>query len=524
MPSWASAAFRDVASRVNSLYGSVVQSIPKASGTRETNGSAEPSEIVQCYTTMAAIGARALPEDIDDGLLQAWVAATRGESFELPEKAEGLANALSGFAASVREAKEAAEHRGGIELSDVEFQRRVLFALMRDESLLLGQAIQRVLDRIASGRDVGNEDERRAAYLAAKGRICDWLSQCEIEFFIEPPLILPGIVIVSALDPFSRTPDIYFHPQIPEEKLKTAVEYCSLPLNDWPVALIDCTIFGAADEAVLLGTRGMYYNDGTQAGYIPYSSFPKRQFGIVRGEDTKISLGAEDILDINGSKADVHQILGVLETLKHAAREKQKRMQRHDLLPPEPRVGESIGLAVYGDDGSILRFEVQATVGHGRIVPLGSMEPVMRESVEAAAQYVRANYRGLQIAESWADQYDVAVLAPGLGDPKDGPSAGIAIVAGIVSALTDRPIRNDLAMTGEITLKGRVLPIGGLDVKVRAAFEAGIMEVLFPAQNASELQNIPFYIRDVIRLTPVSSVEEALKVALLPTHGSVRRG
>ena len=151
------------------------------------------------------------------------------------------------------------------------------------------------------------------------------------------------------------------------------------------------------------------------------------------------------------------------------------------------------------------------------------MQPVMRESIEAAAQYVRGNYRDFQISKTWAENYDVAVLAPGIAEPKDGPSAGLAIVAGIVSALTNRPVRNDLAMTGEITLKGRVLPIGGLDIKVRVAYEAGIAEVLFPVDNLPETREFPHYIRDAVRLTAVSSVSEVLKMALLPASRDARQ-
>jgi len=94
-------------------------------------------------------------------------------------------------------------------------------------------------------------------------------------------------------------------------------------------------------EAVVFGTRGMHYNDGTQAGYIPYSTFPMRTFGVVRGKDIQVTLGRNEIVDINGSKADVRDFLGALEPLKGIANERQRRMQRGDVLPPRPGVGES---------------------------------------------------------------------------------------------------------------------------------------------------------------------------------------
>ena len=184
-------------------------------------------------------------------------------------------------------------------------------------------------------------------------------------------------------------------------------------------------------------------------------------------------------------------------------------------LPNEPSVGEVIGLAVAGDHGCILRFEMQATKGNGRIVPLGSIQRVMKESIEAAAQYIKANHQDLGISSEWRENYDVAVLATFMGIPKEGPSAGVTIVTGIVSALKGVPVRNDLAMTGEITIMGRVLPVGGIIEKVRAAYDAGITEVLLPEDNFKEAQGLPSYILGKIKLTPVQSIKEVLAQSLI---------
>jgi ATP-dependent Lon protease len=184
-------------------------------------------------------------------------------------------------------------------------------------------------------------------------------------------------------------------------------------------------------------------------------------------------------------------------------------------LPKEPAVGEVIGLGVTGDHGCILHFEMQATKGSGRIVPLGSIQRVMRESIEAAAQYIKANHEDLGITADWRRGFDVAVLATFMGVPKEGPSAGVAMVTGITSALKARPVRNDLAMTGEITIMGKVLPVGGIQQKVRAAYEAGVREVLLPADNLGELQDLPRYVLDAVKLTPVQNVSEVLHCALI---------
>ncbi|HOC54137.1 MAG TPA: BREX system Lon protease-like protein BrxL [Verrucomicrobiota bacterium] len=186
-------------------------------------------------------------------------------------------------------------------------------------------------------------------------------------------------------------------------------------------------------------------------------------------------------------------------------------------LPPEPAIGEVIGLAVSGDHGCILRFEMQATKGTGRIVPLGSIQKVMRESIEAAAQYVKAKHEELGITAEWRQSYDVAILGTFMGVPKEGPSAGIALVTGIVSVLKGLKVRSDLAMTGEITILGKVLPVGGIQQKLLAAYEAGVKEVLLPAENLNDTAVLPAAVKEKLKLTPVARVEEVLKVALLPT-------
>jgi ATP-dependent Lon protease len=186
-------------------------------------------------------------------------------------------------------------------------------------------------------------------------------------------------------------------------------------------------------------------------------------------------------------------------------------------LPEAPTVGEVVGLAVAGDHGCILRFEMQATKGSGRIVPLGNIQKVMRESIEAAAQYVKAKHEELGITAEWRQSYDVAILGTFMGVPKEGPSAGVALVTGIVSVLRNLKVRNDLAMTGEITILGKVLPVGGIQQKLLAAYESGIKEVLIPADNLSDTNFLPAVVKEKLIITPVQGVDEVLKKALLST-------
>ena len=192
------------------------------------------------------------------------------------------------------------------------------------------------------------------------------------------------------------------------------------------------------------------------------------------------------------------------------------RKQRLE-LPSRPLVGEVTGLAVAGEQGVILRFEMQVSKGHGRIVPLGSIQRVMRESIEAAAQYIHACSKDLDIPPDWRENFDVAVLATQMGIPKEGPSAGITIVTGIVSALKNIPVRHDIAMTGEITIMGKVLAVGGIQAKLLAAIEAGVKTVILPAENEQDVRFLPDYMRDKIALVYVRDIQEALGAALIPT-------
>ena len=191
--------------------------------------------------------------------------------------------------------------------------------------------------------------------------------------------------------------------------------------------------------------------------------------------------------------------------------------QQKVTLPSTPRIGEVIGLAVIGDDrGCLLHFEMQATKGSGRIVSLGSMQKVMKESVAAAAQFIKTHAKDVGLPNDWQENSDIAVLATMMGIPKEGPSAGVTIVTGIVSALTGRPVRNEIAMTGEITIMGKVLGIGGVLPKLQAAIDAGCKEVIMPKENERDVEMTPEYVRTKINVRFVTSINEVLAAALLP--------
>lgn len=178
-------------------------------------------------------------------------------------------------------------------------------------------------------------------------------------------------------------------------------------------------------------------------------------------------------------------------------------------------VGVSTGLAWTEVGGEILMIEVAVLPGKGKVLITGKLGEVMQESVQAAISFIRAHARPFGVAMGVFEKHDIHVHVPEGATPKDGPSAGIAICTAVVSALTQIPVRRDTAMTGEITLRGRVLMIGGLKEKFLAAHRAGIKRVMIPHENQKDLEEVPEEIRSTMEIIPVATAEEALTHALI---------
>ena len=159
--------------------------------------------------------------------------------------------------------------------------------------------------------------------------------------------------------------------------------------------------------------------------------------------------------------------------------------------------------------------EVNIMPGDGNLELTGQLGDVMKESARIARSYIRSQSVRYGIETDFHKKYDIHIHVPEGAVPKDGPSAGITIVTAMVSALTQNPVRRNVAMTGEITLRGRVLAIGGLKEKVLAAHRAGIDRVLIPVDNVKDIDDIPANIREAINLVPVSHVDQVLELALV---------
>jgi ATP-dependent Lon protease len=203
---------------------------------------------------------------------------------------------------------------------------------------------------------------------------------------------------------------------------------------------------------------------------------------------------------------DIEKVEEVLGAPRYAVEEAEK----------VPEVGVVTGLAWTANGGDIMLIEALKMPGTGRMTVTGQLGEVMRESVDAAHSYVRSRATQLSIPESMFKESDLHIHLPAGAIPKDGPSAGITITLAIASALSGRPVRRDVAMTGEVTLRGKVLEIGGVKEKVLSAYRAGLREVIMPKANEKDLRDVPEEVREHMAFTFVERMDEVLHLALLP--------
>src|SRR3712207_2130831 len=193
-----------------------------------------------------------------------------------------------------------------------------------------------------------------------------------------------------------------------------------------------------------------------------------------------------------------------------------RRPPRSTLFPYTTlfRSGVATGLAVTGVGGDVLFVEATTMKGQDGLVLTGQLGDVMKESARIALSYVRGHAEQLGISETAFDEREFHVHVPAGAIPKDGPSAGVTMTTALASLLSGRPVKHTVGMTGEVTLQGRVLPIGGLKQKVLAAHAAGITEVILPERNRGDLDDVPADVREAMTFHPVMSIGEVLDAAL----------
>ncbi len=212
---------------------------------------------------------------------------------------------------------------------------------------------------------------------------------------------------------------------------------------------------------------------------------------IVKGEETTVRVTTQNL----------HRYLGVAR-------------YHWGQAEVEDQVGVATGMVYTEVGGDVMPIEVTVMKGKGNLLLTGKLGEVMRESAQAGVSYIRSRAKELGIDEQFHEKFDLHVHVPEGATPKEGPSAGITMATAVISALTGRPVRRDVAMTGEITLRGRVLPIGGLKEKVLAAHRAGISTVIIPKENEKDLEEIPTAVKRKLEFVAVEHMDEVLRVAL----------
>ncbi len=234
-----------------------------------------------------------------------------------------------------------------------------------------------------------------------------------------------------------------------------------------------------------------------------------REAGVRNLEREIANLTRKAIKDIMSGKAEKVRV-----TRANLEKYAGIRKFRYGEIEAEDMVGITTGLAWTEVGGELLSIEAVMLPGKGKMTITGKLGDVMQESVQAAKSYVRAHAIEFGVKPPIFDRKDIHIHVPEGATPKDGPSAGVAMVTSIVSVLTQIPVRKDIAMTGEVTLRGRVLPIGGLKEKLLAALRGGLKTVLIPKENEKDLAEIPDNVKKGMEIIPVATVDEVLKHAL----------
>jgi len=178
-----------------------------------------------------------------------------------------------------------------------------------------------------------------------------------------------------------------------------------------------------------------------------------------------------------------------------------------EVAEAQDRIGTVTGLAWTESGGEIIFIEATMMKGKSKLILTGSLGDVMKESAQAALSYIRSNTQSLNIPEDFFDNHDIHIHVPAGAIPKDGPSAGLTIAAALISLLTGRPAKRDVALTGELTLSGRILPVGGIKEKIMAARRAGVKTVIFPEKNDSDLKNISDEIKKDLNIIKTSQFD-----------------
>jgi ATP-dependent Lon protease len=335
----------------------------------------------------------------------------------------------------------------------------------------------------------------------------------------------PAAALLEVLDPEQNRRFVDHYVEIPFDLSDTLFITTANVLDFIPFALLDrlevITIPGYMDEEKLeIARRHLVPREAAEHGLAATDiAFEDAALVKMIREYTREAgvRQLERAIDTFCRKAAFQRTGGYTGNWRYGEDDVEKVLGPPYILPDRPEghaeVGVATGLAWTATGGDLLLIEALKMRGAGRVTVTGQLGDVMKESVQAAHSYVRARAEMLGIDPGLFDEYDMHIHFPEGAVPKDGPSAGITIVMAIASALADAPIRNDVAMTGEVTLRGKIIAVGGLKEKILAAYRAGIKTVIFPADNQKDLVEVPATVRAKMTFVPVGLVDEVFQHA-----------
>jgi ATP-dependent Lon protease len=408
----------------------------------------------------------------------------------------------------------------------------------------LGQSIARAMKRkfirisLGGMRDEAEIRGHRRTYIGAlPGRILQGLKQCRTN---NPVFMMdeidkmgadfrgdPSSALLEALDPEQNSQFSDHFLNLPFDLSKVMFILTANTTDTIPSALLDrmevITLSGyTEEEKVQIATRHLFPRQIKQNGLRPrmlsisdgalrkiineYTCEAglrnlEREIGtICRRAARQIAEGKKKLFQIN--KSNLQKYLGIAKYIQEMDQESSQ-------------VGLATGLAWTQVGGEMLYVEASLIGGKGELIVTGQLGDVMQESARAAMTFTRANIGSFGGKKKDFQNLDIHIHVPAGAIPKDGPSAGIAMATALISALSDRPVRNDVAMTGEVTLRGRVLPIGGLKEKALGALRAGIRIIIYPEKNKKDLAEIPRNVKRQIKFIPVGHINQVLEIALV---------
>ena len=414
----------------------------------------------------------------------------------------------------------------------------------------IARALQRKFVRISLGgiRDEAEIRGHRRTYIGAMpGRILQGLKQCgsnnpvfmmdEIDKLGADFRGDPSSALLEALDPEQNSAFSDHFLNIPFDLSGVMFILTANFTDTIPSALLDrmevITLSGYTEEEKLVIAQNYLIprqikENGLKTRAVPFSSGAvkqiiteytseaglrnlEREIGkICRKIARKIAEGAKEPFTV--ARSNLHKYLGIPKYGPEMDKE-------------ESQIGLATGLAWTQAGGEVLYVEASLIRGKGELIVTGQLGEVMQESARAAVSYARANLAALGLDAKKFENLDIHIHVPAGAIPKDGPSAGIAMATALISALTNKKVRNDVAMTGEITLRGRVLPIGGLKEKALGAMRAGIETIIIPEKNKKDLVEIPRHLKRKLNFIPVKQMDEVLDKTIvgLETAGGLKR-